>query len=345
MRRLIPVISFLILASTAFWGILQYAKIQEDLKKQTSVKAQTIKICTDLQSNILDEIGKEFYAETGFQIEIIRMTAEQLGSNGHQGIGEADIFLTSQTNLEELKKNKALRSYSSESTDTALEQFKDFEGTWTGIWLDPIVFVVNKEFAARHSLLNYNWNNIMTSPQIRLSMTDFIAADMAEDLLLSMAEHFGITEALYLLSEGNSHIVQYGKYLSTPSRMAGMGKCDIGISSYNEAMRAQKENLPLQIMYPTDGTSWYLYGIGLSADSKEPELGRKLMNWLLTPTHYKKVMQDNGCYFIYVNDSALPADTNGNPLSYWELEKKYVDERKKILLNEWIEQVRFRRIS
>ena len=50
------------------------------------------------------------------------MTAEQLGSNGHQGIGEADIFLTSQTNLEELKKNKALRSYSSESTDTALEQ-------------------------------------------------------------------------------------------------------------------------------------------------------------------------------------------------------------------------------
>lgn len=62
-------------------------------------------------------------------------------------------------------------------------------------------FVVNKEFAARHSLLNYNWNNIMTSPQIRLSMTDFIAADMAEDLLLSMAEHFGITEALYLLSE------------------------------------------------------------------------------------------------------------------------------------------------
>lgn len=78
------------------------------------------------------------------------------------------------------------------------------------------------------------------------------------------------------LSEGNSHIVQYGKYLSTPSRMAGMGKCDIGISSYNEAMRAQKENLPLQIMYPTDGTSWYLYGIGLSADSKEPELGQNL---------------------------------------------------------------------
>ena len=144
MRRLIPVISFLILASTAFWGILQYAKIQEDLKKQTSVKAQTIKICTDLQSNILDEIGKEFYAETGFQIEIIRMTAEQLGSNGHQGIGETDIFLTSQTNLEELKKNKALRSYSSESTDTALEQFKDFEGTWTGIWLDPIVLLLIK---------------------------------------------------------------------------------------------------------------------------------------------------------------------------------------------------------
>lgn len=345
MRRLISVILFLILASVAFFGILQYAKMQEELKKQILDKVQTVKICTDLQSNILDEIGKEFYAETGLQIEIVRMTTEQLSGNGSQGLGGVDIFLTSQTNLEELKKNKALRPYSSEATDTALERFKDFEGTWTGTWLDPIVFVVNKDFAAKHSLFNYNWTNIMTSSQIRLSMTDFIAADMAEDLLLSMAEHFGITEAFYLLSEGNFHIVQYGKYLSTPSRMAGMGKCDVGISSYNEAMRAQKENLPLQIMYPTDGTSWYLYGVGLSADSREPERGQKLIDWLLTPSRYKKVMQDNGCYFIYVNDSTLPADTNGNPLSYWELEKKYVDEGKKILLNDWIEQVRFRRIS
>lgn len=91
MRRLIPVISFLILASTAF-GEFYNMQNPGRFEKQTSVKAQTIKICTDLQSNILDEIGKEFYAETGFQIEIIRMTAEQLGSNGHQGIGEADIF-------------------------------------------------------------------------------------------------------------------------------------------------------------------------------------------------------------------------------------------------------------
>lgn len=67
MRRLIPVISFLILASTAFWGILQYAKIQEDLKKQTSVKAQTIKICTDLQSNILDESVKNFMRKPDFR--------------------------------------------------------------------------------------------------------------------------------------------------------------------------------------------------------------------------------------------------------------------------------------
>lgn len=43
-----------------------------------------------------------------------------------------------------IEKNKALRSYSSESTDTALEQFKDFEGTWTGIWLDPIVLLLIK---------------------------------------------------------------------------------------------------------------------------------------------------------------------------------------------------------
>lgn len=345
MRRLVSVILFLILSASAFWGILRYAKVQEDIKKQASFKIETVKVYTDWQSNILEEISQDFYAETGFQIEIVRLTAGQMRNNTITLNNDADVFLTSQATLTELKRNKRLLSYSSETTDTALERFKDKDGYWIGLWIDPVVFVVNKDFAAKHPLLNYNWTDIMMSSQIRLTMTDFVAADMSEELLMSMVEHFGAVETFYLLSEGSNHIVQYGKYLSTPSRMAGMGKCDIGISSYNEAIRAQSEKLPIQIVYPTDGTAWYLYGAGISAGSKHPVRGKKLIDWLLTPARYKRIMRNNGYYFIYVNDVKLSPDFNGTSLSYWELEKIYSNEGKKVLLNEWIEKVRFRRGS
>ena len=140
---------------------------------------------------------------------------------------------------------------------------------------------------------------MLTRKSVQLSMTDFIAADMAEDLLMCMAEHFGINETFQLLYQAQGHVVQYGKYLSTPSRMAAMGKCDIGISGLNETLRTRNENMPVTIIYPEDGSPWYLYGAGLSKSSLNPDRGRQFIEWLLNPEGYKKIMEQNQYYYVY----------------------------------------------
>ena len=65
------------------------------------------------------------------------------------------------------------------------------------------------------------------------------------------------------------------------------------------------------------------------------------MNWLLTPESYKKDMENNQYYYVYVNDYNLPPDRAGNSLSFWGLEKAYFDEGKKDLLTLWGEKIRF----
>lgn len=182
----------------------------------------------------------------------------------------ADLYITSQDSLMKMKKENMLVPYASAQTDTALNLFKDEECYWTGLWVDPVVFAVNEDYAGKHPAFSYSWNEVLTRSSLRLSMTDFVAADMAEDLLMCLAEHFGIGETFSLLGKAQNHIVQYGKYLSTPSRMAGMGKCDIGISGLNEAVRSRQEKLPVVIMYPEDGSPWYLFGAGISADAAYP---------------------------------------------------------------------------
>ena len=123
--------------------------------------------------------------------------------------------------------------------------------------------------------------------------------------------------------------------------MAGMGKCDIGISGLNEAIRSRKEKMPVEIMYPEDGSPWYLFGGGISADASRPERGEKLLNWLLTSSEYKDKMEENGYYYIYVNDSNMKPDGSGHSLSFWNLEKMYFDEGRKDLLTRWGEKIRF----
>lgn len=341
MKRFISVLLFLLLACGSFFGIWQYGKWQEEKKREVSHPIDKVAIYTDLPTGILEPIGEAFYAEKGVQFEISYFTAAQLLKDSKESTNKADVYISSQDILMKLKESGSLTPYASQYTDTALNLFKDGEAYWTGLWVDPVVFAVNVDFSRTHPAFAYTWDEVCTRQSVNLSMTDFIAADMSKDMLMCLAEHFGPDYAFFLLARAQQHLVQYGKYLSTPSRMAAMGKCDIGISGLNEAIRTQKEDMPVTIHYPEDGSPWYLYGIGLSVASPHPERSALLIDWLLEAYHYKSVMEKNRCYFIHVNDDRIKPDAAGISLVFWELEKRYFDEGRKDLLNQWGEKIRF----
>ena len=341
MKRLCSVLLFLLLAGGAFWGILCYAKNLEAERRQEQHPVSKVVVLTDLSPDVLDPVKDAFYKKQGLAVEIFYVSGADLLKKTSAEEKAADVVITSQDILMRMKENGQLAAYSSSRTDTALNLFKDEEAYWTGLWVDPIVFAVNPDFLKKQKPFSYTWAEVFTREEAQLSMTDFIAAEMSKDLLMCLIEHFGPDYAMELLGRAQQHLVQYGKYLSTPSRMAAMGKCDIGISGLNEVLRTKREKMPVMIIYPEDGAPWYLYGTGLLAESAHPERGECLIDWLLDSAKYKSIMEKNGNYFIYVNDDAAEPDAAGNELVFWELEKRYLDEGRKDLLNLWGEKVRF----
>lgn len=342
MKRFFSVLLFLLLAALVFGIILDYAKEKASVPETVSEKKAGIVVYTDLPMDVLSEVGKKFYEETGIHTDIILMSSMELLASPKEG-AEPDLYLTAQDNLDRLKSKNKLIPYSSPHTDVTLNLFKDGGGCWNGLWLDPFVFVASQDFSGKYPLFNYNWNDVLIVPTIRISFTDFLTQDMAADFLMSLIEHFGQKEAFFLLSVAQSHIMQYGKYLSTPARLAGMGKCDIGISNYNEAIRTQKENLPVVIFYPTDGTAWYLYGVGLASKGKNQNQAKEMIDWLSKPEKYKDLMEKNNYHYIYINDGDKKSDKNGTDLNYWGVQKNYTDKGRKEILNYWMENIRFGR--
>ena len=63
---------------------------------------------------------------------------------------------------------------------------------------------------------------------------------------------------------------------------------------------------------------------------------------IVTPLEHEKhifqMLKERG---EIVNDDAEEPDAAGNELVFWELEKRYLDEGRKDLLNLWGEKVRF----
>lgn len=158
---------------------------------------------------------------------------------------------------------------------------------------------------------------------------------------MALVEHFGEEGTFQRLRDASAHIVQYGKYLSTPAQMAAMDKCDIGISGLDEAKKVQQEGLPVRIIYPEDGTFFYLYGAALARDGSQAERAADFIDWLLDSESQEAQKEQNSYHFIYVNDAGMPVDDAGTKLSFWALEKQYTELGKKELLSRWLQEIRF----
>lgn len=110
MKRLLSVILFLILAGAAFLGIFQYAKNQENLKKQRSDTTEKVVVYTDLQSGMLEPLNAPFYKETGMKLDIVYLTSNQMVQGSSDSDKIPDVYITSQDSLVKLKDNKNVRA-------------------------------------------------------------------------------------------------------------------------------------------------------------------------------------------------------------------------------------------
>ena len=72
-----------------------------------------------------------------------------------------DLVLAGSRTLTGLKADKRLQQSSFKPAETLPLDFKDVDGYWTGVFYDPVVFVINQSFARRVGQSNLRgWNDL-----------------------------------------------------------------------------------------------------------------------------------------------------------------------------------------
>ena len=345
MRRVGSVILFLAIVSVVFYGIFfsrQFLKQNRQIKKDPA-ETYSIKVYTDNSAALLRAVGEVYEDQTHVHLDVTEIPVSQLADRMASPDEKADIVFSSQNTLQSLQQKHMLQSCRSQVTEAAAAGFEADDGSWVGIWLDPVVFAVNQDFARTRMNFSYDWDDVLSDQSVRISMTDFTASDMAADFFFSLTEYYGTDGAFQRLRNAGTHTVQYGKTLSAPALLAAMGKCDIGISSANEARRAKLKDMPIDIIYPVSGTAYYLYGAGIGIHSAHRAQAQAFIDWMLSSEKYRKVLADHEYYLDYVGDTDHRHDIHGNTLLYWNLRKQFSEEGKKLLMDQWLQEIRFRK--
>src|SRR6266403_2150414 len=78
------------------------------------------------------------------------------------------------------------------------------------------------------------------------------------------------------------NLSQVTKSGGAPGRMAASGETPIGIALAYEVEVAKKQGAPIDVIYPTDGVAWTFEGNALVKGAKNPQNGRRFLDWAMS---------------------------------------------------------------
>ena len=122
-----------------------------------------------------------------------------------------------------------------------------------------------------------------------------------------------------------------------------MGEADISIAVESETLRYMQEGYPLKIIYPSDGTSYLLTGVGITTqDAKKNLAAVNFADWLLSDDA-QLILQKNGFYFLSTNPSTLAYKTfAGKNIVLLDKSKTFSETEKQNFLERWVKYIRFK---
>ena len=310
----------------------------QELTAYTSLPAETVTILSEAYE-------KENHIRVNFKVLPQKDLLQEMRNDSVSdptAVKTVDLVLTDSTTLTQAAELDLLIPSATETNDAVKNNFKDEADRWIGVWYDPIIFCANKDFLKKVSDIPDSWEMLAKSEKMRIGITDFLAADASANLMFQMIGNFGDKKTYDILRGLHPKVVQYTKFLSNPVRQAGMGEADISVAVESETLRYIQDGYPLKIIYPSDGTSYILTGVGITTQDATKNLAAKnFSDWLLSDDA-QLTLQKNGFYFLSTNPRTLAYKTfAGKNLVLLNPAQNFSEQQRRDFLERWVKYIRF----
>jgi iron(III) transport system substrate-binding protein len=236
-------------------------------------------------------------------------------------------------------------SYKPPSFAVLPARFRQADGQWTAIADDPLVFMTNDKFVKDNNLkVPASWNDLLALPyRNMLQMADARTSDAAVLQIFSILEvnQRDENKAFRYMKKLRPNVQRFTKSGGGGALPVGQGEAGGGIFFINDALDLKAKGYDVTISLPKEGIGTATQGIALIKNAKNPDLGKKLIDWATSPS-----MQNTfAMYSIYympvhpdaVLDPSLGAILKGAKI--FPLDANYVAANRKRIVDRWVAEV------
>ena len=312
---------------------------------------QQLTVYTTLPAETASVLSTAYEKERQVRVNFVPLSQDELmdrlkkqTSKDKPEQDDAAMLLADQPTLSRASAQGCLTPYVSEEGDQVPTSLRQDDGYWTGVWYDPVVFCYNQDYLKTLPEVPDDWQHLAQLPDVRIGVTDFMAADAASNLFCSMIAQFGDAAAYAIWRDIHPHVLQYARYLANPVRQAGMGEVDVAIAVESEAMRYMQQGYPLHIVYPADGTAFTLTGTGIvaKAEPRQQALAQEFADWLLGD-EAQLALQRQKMYFLPANPGRMSYKLfAGKNIMLFTQRPDFTPQQKQAMLDYWLKEIRFK---
>jgi len=291
---------------------------------------------------------QEFENATGIHINFIRFSSGEALARviAEKNNPRVDVLFGGpvETHSAGIKEG-VFEAYKPEAYSVLKSRFKDPDGYWVGIADDPLVFMSNKQFLAEKNLTPpASWYDLL-DPAYKgmLQMADARTSGTAVTRIFSILEVFGRDEdkAIAFMKKMRENVQVYTKSGGGGTIPVGLGQAGAGIFFIVDALKTKQEGYDIVVSFPKEGIGTAVEAIALLKGAKNPELGKKLIDWATSPA-----MQS--LYAKYkINFVPAHPDVKVEPslakvleaANLFPIDSKFAGENRKRMVDKWVENV------
>jgi iron(III) transport system substrate-binding protein len=180
-------------------------------------------------------------------------------------------------------------------------RFRDKAGAWTAIADDPLVFMTNTKFLAQNNLQPpASWDDLL-NPAYRnmLQMADARTSGTAVTRIFSILQVNNRDEdkAFAYMKKLRQNVQLYTKSGGGGTLPVGLGQAGGGIFFIVDALFTRQQGYDVQLSFPKEGIGSAAECIALIKGAKNPDAGRKLIDWATSPA-MQSLLAPNKINFI-----------------------------------------------
>jgi len=252
--------------------------------------AETVNVYSIWPENWARPMFEEFEKATGVKVNFVRFSSGEALARviAEKNNPRVDVLFGGPVETFAAGINEGLfESYKPPSFAVLPARFKQADGQWVAIADDPLVFMTNEKFLKENGLkAPASWNDLLAPPyRNMLQMADARTSGTAVTRIFSILEVNGRDEnkAFDYMKKLRPNVQLYTKSGGGGTLPVGLGQAGGGIFFIVDALDTKAKGYDVSISFPKEGIGTAAEGIALIKGAKNPELGKKLIDWASSP--------------------------------------------------------------